>query len=595
MRTPRPSGVGMLCLLAAAAAWPARVEVDATTHVVIGEQRQVSSSLFGLTAFEGFPSATADLDYRARLLAIRPGAVRLAGNLRWCSPKEFDLAWYDTPAAATAFNQTLLFGARYPTGRFLPILRQIGAEPMCSLGGAPEWLQQEGTRHPSDFDKWAQMCAAYIGLWKRADPQLRLVQIWNEPNSTWFRDPRHKPRGITSAELHIEMANKVARAIKARYPGLQIGGPVLCWPPSWPPNQKGHNPWYTWASWTVPWLEKTKHTIDFFDFHSYNVDPDDFAVQVEMVANQARITQGRRLPIWITESNYRVPKEERSDPAMVWRKRMLLYERYLLRGVLPQADKVEGNMWHDLHARHFTLLPGSADKPDPSYWLLWVLRDLRGLRVAAESQDADVVTYATMEDDRVTVVLFNDSPEAKPVDVSVTMPCSYWTGPRIRAIGESPAGACERLSMAATFERKRGHASGRLELPPRGTLSVNFRMNVFGKPQREHRTVEHFGDRTLTFIKTDEPARLTIALPNAAAAQGKAWLRLGLLGTEGDEPLLCRLNREQIDVRATALQDVLLDARALRQRNALEVCLSKPVDNPRLALGFAAVVVRTPQ
>ena len=77
------------------------------------------------------------------------------------------------------------------------------------------------------------------------------------------------------------------------------------------------------------------------------------------------------------------------------------------------------------------------------------------------------------------------------------------------------------------------------------------------------------------------------------ATQGKAWLRLGVLGTEGDEPLRCRLNGQQIDVKATALQDVPLDARALRARNTLEVGLREPVDNPRLALGFAAIVVES--
>ena len=568
------------------------VVVDANTAVILGDRDQISASMFGLTAFEGFPAVIANRDYRARVAAIRPGCIRVAGNLAWCSPKEYDPAWYATPEAARTFSQVLLFGARYPTGRFLPVMREMGAEPMCSLGSPPEYLIQEGTRHPSDFGRWAEYCAAYVALWKQFDPDLRLVQIWNEPNASWYNDPRVKQDGPTSAELHIEMANQVARAIKARCPDIQVGGPVLCWPPGWPPAQEGHRPWYTWDSWAVPWLRDTKETTDFFDFHVYDVAPDDFAVQAEMVANQALLSRGEPLPIWITESSTNLKPEEFDDPQAIWRKRFLPYERLLLRGMLPQADKVAGNLYHDLHARHHTLLPRGADDPDPMYWLFWILRDLRGCRIVADSTDPDLLSFATLEEDCVTVVLFNDSEELKRVSLSVSLPGGWWTGPYVRAVGEGADGACARLEIKPELERKGGTAEGTVELPGHATASISFRLSAFITPRRARVSREHFGDQVLQFVEGTEPIVLTIAVPKLEQG-ARATLRLGLLGPEGTEPLAASLNGADLPVRPTALQDVPLDGAVLREANELRVWLREPVDNPRMAVGFASVVVQT--
>jgi hypothetical protein len=461
----------------------------------------------------------------------------------------------------------------------------MGAEAVFNLSGPPPYLAFEDTNRPADFDKWAECCAGFVALWRKFDPTLKHVQIWNEPNASWFLDKRLS-KDMSAAGLHIEMANEVSRAIKARFPDILIGGPVLCWPPAWPPGQQGMAPWYTWQQWTLPWLEGTKDSVDFYDFHVYGVSPDDFAVQTEMLYNQALITQDRKLPIWITESNYDLKPEELDDPQAQWTKRVLPYERLLLRGMLPQADKVEANLVHDLHARSFAVIR-DADKPEPLYWLLWVLRDLRGQRIVADSADPQVVTFATAEEDRVTVVLFNDSAVGRQVPLSVYLPGGWWTGPEVRSIGQGPGGGVERLALQPEFARNGGIATATVSLPALATISIGFRMDHFSRPPKARVRTEHFGDRTLQFLKGTEPARVTIGAPKT---EGKAWLRLGLLGPEGTEPVAARLNGEEITVDATALQDVALDAGLLQESNTLEVWLETPVDNPKLALGFASVV-----
>ena len=46
----------------------------------------------------------ADFDYRARVMALRPGCFRFAGNVAWCSPKVYAPAWYETPIAPPALD-----------------------------------------------------------------------------------------------------------------------------------------------------------------------------------------------------------------------------------------------------------------------------------------------------------------------------------------------------------------------------------------------------------------------------------------------------------------------------------------------------------
>jgi hypothetical protein len=571
---------------------PQPVTVDAATNVVLGDQPRIEAALFGITAFEGGTAMVADRDYWARVAAIRPGCIRYAGNVAWVLGKEpRDPDYFATPAARNAFNQTLLLGSQYPTGRFLPLTRQLGAEPMCSLGGVPEWLREDKTRNPADFDRWAALCAGYVGLWKEVDPGLRLVQVWNEPNATWFRDPRASDKGTSAADLHIDMANKVAKAVKQAHPDVLVGGPVLCWSPGWPPNQKGQRPWYTWDDWTVPWLEKTKDTIDFFDFHVYSISADNFAVQSEMLVNAAERIQGRRIPVWITESNYNLKKEELNDGAAIWEHRVVPYARFLLQGVLPQADKIHGNLYHDLHARNHTLLPRGADEPDPAYWLLWVLRDLRGLRIKVDTGIPDLVAAATMEEDRVTVVLFNDSDEARDIPLTVSMPCGYWTGPSVRLMQRGESGTAEPSRPRLKFERQGAKASGSVPLGPHAIASVDFRMDRFGTPRRTVRVREHFADRNVAFLKVDVPVETTVTLP--ADRSGSWALRLGLLGPDGDEPVQLSLNGTPVPVQPVALQELAIDSSLLKASNTIAIAAAKPTDNAKLALGFVSLVQTT--
>ncbi len=78
-----------------------------------------------------------------------------------------------------------------------------------------------------------------------------------------------------------------------------VGGPVLCWPPAWPPAPKGISNWYTWDDYTMPLINIAGDELDFFDFHYYGLDVDIAAEEVQTVENALILRRGRRVPVAI--------------------------------------------------------------------------------------------------------------------------------------------------------------------------------------------------------------------------------------------------------------------------------------------------------
>ncbi|MHC4400209.1 MAG: hypothetical protein ACYTG0_11075 [Planctomycetota bacterium] len=93
----------LIVLLASSSGW-AEVRVDATYGVVLDEVETVSSNLFGITAFEGFPGVVADLDQRGSIAALRPGCIRFSGSIGWFAPGSYD------PTLPDGFFSLLLTG-----------------------------------------------------------------------------------------------------------------------------------------------------------------------------------------------------------------------------------------------------------------------------------------------------------------------------------------------------------------------------------------------------------------------------------------------------------------------------------------------------
>jgi hypothetical protein len=206
--------LAVVAAVCCAAGAPVSVTVGANTNLVLGDQAAVSGTLFGVTAFEGFPEVVGNADYRARMVAAGFGAYRFPAPADWYAPEGAKPEWFDTPDAQNILEQTLLDGARYPLARFLRTCRWLGAEPMVQLSVGEKLTKLDAAGVPLDFDAWTKWAVAMTGALKKADPALRLVQIWNEPNASWWKsDDRFKAEGGWMGG-HDRLFNLAAKAIK---------------------------------------------------------------------------------------------------------------------------------------------------------------------------------------------------------------------------------------------------------------------------------------------------------------------------------------------------------------------------------------------
>jgi hypothetical protein len=580
----------LLALCCVEAPKPVTVAVDATTNLVLGDEAAVAGTLFGVTAFEGFTAVIGDADLRAKVAAAEFGAYRFPAPADWFAPQGAKPEWFDTSDAARVLEETLLYGARYPLARFLRMCRGLGAEPMMQLGVGDKLVKADEAGVPLDFQQWSDWAVALTGAMKRADPALRLVQVWNEPNASWWKSAarfKDVPGGYAGG--HDQLFNLAARAIKKKFPDMQVVGPVLCWPPTWPPHQQYKQPWYTWDEFTLPFLRDTAETADFFDFHSYGVDGDNVQTQIEVVAAASERMNGKRLRTWITESGFELPEAEWGTPAE-WMKRAIPYERFLW-GLLGQTDKCAGNMAHDLHAKAFAVAP-AADDLRPEYWVFWIFRDLRGTRLAATSEAEEVKVAATTREDAVTVVCFNDSAEARSVKLQVAIPAGWWTGPEVRAL--VPAGDGKTF-RAGTVEVKAAHnpneATLEFEMPALATVSIILRPDHYLQPARKVVVREAFARPEMVDIsKAGQARKVALSLPAALSEAAQPRLRVGLLGATEKCKVTAKLGGKAYVLAPKAWQEVPIGALEAGEQEIEFEAAGEVPDNLRLA--FAALSYR---
>ena len=223
-----------LTTLPAAAAFGqvVKVEVAADTVYEINGVDQIQSAVFGVTAYEGAPwpaqaqwrdviadSGIACLGFPQSGMSTPDKAPKTIAQI---------MAWYDSDAAVSDITGGNLSGARYLYGQILPACRELGIEPMMYVFGG--WGAREFPETDEELERYGASFAGVVGLYKRIDPELRWVHVLNEPNAYFYK---HGKGGGDYAR----MFTAAAKAIKRKCPDVMVGGPVLCWPPAWPPSQ----------------------------------------------------------------------------------------------------------------------------------------------------------------------------------------------------------------------------------------------------------------------------------------------------------------------------------------------------------------------
>ena len=587
--------VGYLLTPRAVTAETVQVTVDVTRAYAICGHEQVQRNVFGVTAYEG---ATLPAEEQGRRILQQAGITCLGfpGVIGWCAPTEQPSdrragieRWYGSPEAERLIRDLPLNGDRYMYGRILPACREIGIEPMVYLLGGPQWMLGPEAI-PLDDDLYADLLTQYVGLLRRSDPKLRLFHLDNEPNTHWFKVNK------AGAEYGRLFA-RVAASLKSRYPDALIGGPVLCWPPAWPPSQEGQPNWYTWDTWTLPFLDAAGDRCDFFDFHLYPNGEIIVPVALEeitLIANEMWRRRRARVPIVISECGIGLSEAEWKDEAAHWFKRTLPWARFLL-AMLDQPDKVMSVQMHDLSAvagEWFRLVKGTdLQDQTPTYWLYWLLRHVRGTRLVATAQGGQSLTvFATRGSDpsigrtaEAAVMMFNDSDAPQEA--------------RVRFIGaDATPVRWERLFLD-TQTRKVVRESGRgqrIRLPAR-SLAAAWVSVPPGLPlKRAREREEYFGRSVMNeFAAVGTEAAIPVTVP-AEVLRGarEARVRVGTLGSAPGDRVTLLVGNDSYPLRGgTYFQEIRLRHLPPPGNSVLRFRLDKRDGEHRLRVSCATIVI----
>lgn len=159
------------------------------------------------------------------------------------------------------------------TDDYLAAIVKAGSPILYRLGESIEHTPRKYRVHPpKDFAKWADICCAIIRHYNEGwaggfRHKIRYWEIWNEPEN--------QPAMWTGTDdQFFQLYEVTAKAIKARWPELKVGGPSL-----------GYTGEFTGAQFKAGdfLLRFLRHCrdhqvpLDFFSWHRYSKDPSDYA------------------------------------------------------------------------------------------------------------------------------------------------------------------------------------------------------------------------------------------------------------------------------------------------------------------------------
>jgi hypothetical protein len=501
------------------------VECDRT--VSINGFDQIQRQVFGLTAYEA-PNFVRTPEGAHFFSEWGVECVGMAGAFQWVFPKSpapMDAAgldaWFADAKGAQWFMTQYPGPDRYPVGSIVPLLVADGVEPFVYLTGVVPG-SADANHVPGDFELWGKFAGQYINALKEIEPKLEFVHVTNEPNVFWFKS--HK-----GGKDYVQLFNAAANAIHEKHPDVQVGGPVLCWPPTWPAHQKGQKDWYSWESWSKPVIDGCGKNLDFFDWHCYDVAPQAIEGELHIVTAYAKLTQDRWLRNAITELNYSLTRAQWTDRATQYRKRTLpMMQEFMM--ALRNPDKLLNQQVHDFNAwagdsGNYRWRPFGDMKVTPMMELYKIFKPLRGMRLVVGATPSQIMVEAATQGNQLTIAVANlgSAPWTGPLALEKLAPSqvrtiSAWT---LDVASLRPL-ADVRLNSEITF------APESLTVI---TCELARPMELKTRLSRE----EFFADAVMKSIPADGMLKLTFPV-KAGVASGceSASLRLGFKGPSAE-------------------------------------------------------------
>lgn len=147
-----------------------------------------------------------------------------------------------------------------PTDTYLSTIAEAGTGIFYRLGASIEHGYKRGTYPPTDFAKWARICAHIIRHYNEGWANgfhlgIFYFEIWNEPDCR-NRDGSNPCWQGTNWEFAV-FFDTVARHLKKEFPALKIGGPAFC------------SLWGKDATEILSYMKEKKTPLDFLSYHWY--------------------------------------------------------------------------------------------------------------------------------------------------------------------------------------------------------------------------------------------------------------------------------------------------------------------------------------
>ena len=155
------------------------------------------------------------------------------------------------------------------TDDYIQAIVNTGAGIVYRLGESIEHTRKKYRVHPpADMDKWAKVCVGIIRHYNEGwaggfRHNIRYWEIWNEPEN--------RPAMWTGTdEQYFRMYVTAARAIKAAFPELKVGGPSI----GYPGDMEGDMLKPTdFLKAFLKTCKEQQAPLDFFSWHTYSNDP----------------------------------------------------------------------------------------------------------------------------------------------------------------------------------------------------------------------------------------------------------------------------------------------------------------------------------
>ena len=171
-----------------------------------------------------------------------------------------------------------------------------GFEPYLRLGDS--WNNGRGypaadPRAPTNPANWARAAVEvtrhYLEMSRQAGIQMRYVEIWNEPDGSKFWDG--------TREEFYSLFDATARALKAEFPDLLVGGPGFT--PAGALSQKGQ----AFARGLLEYAQAHQTPFDFLSWHMYSNDPQDYVTAAQFYRAELDAHGFESVTMHITEWN----------------------------------------------------------------------------------------------------------------------------------------------------------------------------------------------------------------------------------------------------------------------------------------------------